>query len=375
MGCCLNNYTFEDLFDLNFSKISLYNKEAYEIHNLLIKYSNVDLLSMKFNESNMNSRRSLFSIHEYDNNEIKEKMERKSTREKRKMTKEKKEEKEEKKGNDYKENQENNNHTVTLSNKKKPRFKKDLSYKMNKEKSFFVNLTETELQSIVTSYLQIENYESESLIYFNTIYKEIPYNLKYPIMKIILILLLSNPNSKEIEKILIENISFFSKYSNQNGHSRSYSLYTKDEINNSFSISQYDGNTIYNKIISKTDLYTLVRIYFLSITLICYNVFSSKFMEGNENGKRTWKEKENYKSLWDNAVINDYTKAFVERQKEGNISGYRIYDFIMNNFVFLLDKKEVRRSIYDYSVRRRNSNSENCLRISYEYKKYGVRID
>jgi len=340
MGCCLKHYLFEDLFDINLSKIALYNKEAYEINNLFIKYAYFDQLLKKFHDIKMNSRR----------NSIRS----------------------------------NNQKESYKSNQIIPDIKCSLSYKTKKEQTFHMNLTEIELQSLVSSYLLIEKYENESFTYFNTIYKEIPYRLKYPIMKIIIVLLLSNPNSKHIDQILIENIKYYSKYSNQthqthnSNHShqthhshKSLSLYTKDNTYNSFSKSQYDTNTIYDKIISKTDLYTLIKIYFLSITLIGYKVFINKFKEeGVLKEIRLLDNKEYYENIWESSVINDFTMDFIEKQTEGSITGYKIYDFIKNNCIYLLDKKEIRRNIHDFAIKRISSRMENSLKLRYDYKMY-----
>lgn len=308
MGCCSNRYSYEEMIEPFFRKVRLNNKEAAEINNILVSYGTYDRVYLKINKEDLDEDSYL-------------------------ITKQ----------------------TPTSKNKKN-------HILIKKEKSINILLTDINYQGLIYEYLVIDHYEKEMNNYFYKIYNEIPLKIKYPIIKIILILLFSNPDSSQLETILVDCLSFYNRYSESNLMNR----------NSSASISMYSTDLKSDRLISKENLFTLLKIYFLSISLFSIESFYSSLMKehSNDNDNDYHKEKEFYLNVWKQKIISSFTKEYLDKQKENAVNAFIIEGFVKENSSYLMNTKNIKRDIVEYSLTRGGLEKDEKIKIKYNYNAY-----
>lgn len=307
MGCCSNRYSYEEIMEPFFKKVKLNNKEAAEINNIIVSYGTYDRVYLKINKEELDE----------------------------------------------------DSYLIT---KQTPNKNKKSHILIKKEKSINILLTDINYQGLIYEYLVIEHYEKEMNNYFYKIYNEIPLKIKYPIIKIILILLFSSPDSSQIETILVDSLSFYNRYSDSNSMNR----------NSTASVSIYSTDLKSDRLITKENLFTLLKIYFLSISLFSIESFYSSLMKEQLNNEENdyHKEKEFYLNVWKPKIISGFAKEFLDKQKENAVNAFNIEGFVKENYVYLMNSKDIKRDIVEYSLIRGGLEKDEKIKIKYNYNAY-----
>jgi len=206
---------------------------------------------------------------------------------------------------------------------------KDLPLSFKKDTNYNLALTETDMKDFIYKYLTVENFEDASFNYFFGIYQEIPHNLKYPMIKLIIILLLSNKESKTNQKVLIESLAFYAMYS-----------YKTEYKSDSQQLKQY------NILVKYLD--SFLKIYVKALSLLAIDNLFKPLLKASHNkiyglyGNKEDKilsEKREYESLYSNKNINKLVKQILKKDIEKQVIS--IETFIKENYYFLIDHNDI----------------------------------
>ena len=286
-SCCTMRETIEELLEIYYNKIPLKNQSSSKINNIIIELGTTDIIENKMNMDEDHN----FKLFKMDSKSL---------------------------------------------------FTKNKKHSFRKDSCLTILLSESNFRNFIYKYLFVSDFEDETLVYFNNVYNMINHNLRYPIIKIIMILMLS-AKDHEREDILIENISY---YNLVNG-----------KLNNM---------TIKNhKYIEIESLKTVLKYYIKAITNITIDtIVKSLLKERYNNDQRDY-----YLYLWSDNIINLYINVKFKNEK---IDGINKYDFSIEKFVktyseLLFNQTEIIRDLNNYSLNYKDDNQIHT-KLSYKFK-------
>lgn len=226
-----------------------------------------------------------------------------------------------------------------------------------KIESFNKYLLISNYNNIVYKYFYFKEYMNEILEFFNEIYALIPFEIKYPILKIIILLFgrfensissygiyidafyyyslyeYVNNNEIDIESEVEEEKSITNKYiynesidkMNKMNNNRKVEL--EDNIKRKEFINIQEKNQIQisnTKVISNKSLYVLLRLYLYSLTNIALPIFMIKFE------KKDYEEKmKSYKELWTEKNLSSYIiNTFLDKDNMSKLVYINIEEFV-----------------------------------------------
>ncbi len=288
-SCCSMRETIEELLEMYYNKIPLKNESSIKVNDILVDLGTKDIIIEKMNPE------------EDDNLKI-FKLESKST----------------------------------FSKTKRNSFKRD--------RCLSILLSESNFRHFIYKYLFVPDFEDETLVYFNNVYAMINHNLRYPIIKIIMILLLCAKDN-ERDDILIENISY---YNLVNG-----------KFNNNMIIKNH-------KYIETESLKTILKYYIKAITNVTIDPILKSLLKEKYNND----EKEYYLYLWSDNIINLYINAkFKNETVDGVVNKF---DILIERFVkiysdLLFNQLELIKDLNSFSLNYKD-NKEMNTKLSYKFK-------
>lgn len=276
---CCSTSLFEHNLDLLFKRITIHNSTYKEINSLITKYGYEDLIIKKVKESNL------------------------------------------------KKNQ--------FFNLLQPKIESKTSIKLNfiRETSYYIVLTESNFYKLINEYLLVEDYEKEVFHYFSHVFHSIKSNLRYPILKIILVLLLGKYEKGLSETIFIELIV-------------NYCLFLNQFVNLYEDISL---KTVTN--ISIPDLFYLLKTYLTLLTFNCIESFGKSLMKDD-------KGVDLYNDIWKNKIIDDFITSriilpLIAGEDKTKVTHVNIEKFVKENMIRLAYPESLRLEISDYGYFRR----------------------
>lgn len=212
---------------------------------------------------------------------------------------------------------------------------KDLPLSFKKDTNYNLTLTETNMKDFIYKYLIIENFEDASFNYFFGIYNEIPHNMKYPMIKLILILLFCSKDSKSNQKVLVENLDFYAIYSYKNEY-------------------KSDTQQLKNYTILTKYLESFLKIYIKAISLIAINNLFKPLLKQNHNkiyglyGNKEDKimlDRKEYEDLFSSNNINKFIRQILKKDLDKQVISIEL--FIKENYYMLIDHTELLKRLSD----------------------------
>ena len=274
--CCSSRNTFEDYLDNFFEKLPLNNELAININNYFIAHGYCDTVTKLINDKNKSGT------------------------------------------------------ILLLENKvKKPSNNLEaLSY--IKEESFVKTLPQTNFQDFIYKYLIVKDYDQLSLNYFNSLYTMIKHSFRYPLMKLIILLLCGKDESSE--QVIIENFSYYSLFMTR--------------LNNSNEVKLKSV-----KIISNEDLSLFLYYYLKSITMMTCQTLMRGLMKDSYNTEI----KKKYDNIWKDKIIEAYIDYTFIIKGDKRTHGKIIEKFVKENISLLSDSKQLRRDFTDFAIEKEHS--------------------
>ena len=215
-------------------------------------------------------------------------------------------------------------------------------YTYIKEKNFVTILPETNFQNFIYSNLLVSTYEKESFAYFTSVYKSIEYNIRYPIMKLLLILIFGKFDKSYSEKFIIESISYFSVY-----------MTTLHDINEVANKSHFYINTHY--------LFLFLKYYIKSISIDTVNSLMKALLKQNYS-KEVY---DKYNDLWNEKIIEDFIGKTFFKIEDNKAVSKNIEKFVKENLTLLVSPQTLRKQLTDYAELRIDDFIEEKNRLIY----------
>lgn len=195
-----------------------------------------------------------------------------------------------------------------------------------KDDSFVRMIPHTNFQSFIYKYLIVENYEVESINYFLDIYKEIKHNIRYPVIKFILVLL-SN-QGRNSQKLIAECLSYFS-------------VFITCMVNPSTELLLKSV-----KFVDSDDLIIILKYYIQAVT--AYSVKS--LMKPLMKEFYSHKVKSHYLNFWNDKSIEDFIKKTFFTAEEIGVAVRNIEAFIKAFYSLLISPSEIRKLYSEYVI-------------------------
>lgn len=218
------------------------------------------------------------------------------------------------------------------------KYNKDLPMSFRKD-GFIEIMTETNIKDMIYKHLIIKDYEKECFDYFYSIFSEISLYCKYPLMKLILILLFSRKNEKSYV-ILNELLGYYGIY------------YYRKEYKETPNLKQ--SNTILYKY-----LYYFLKIYIKSISSLMVEFLYIPYINKKNDSKeivlfglnrheQSVIEKDYYINLWCDDNINRLIVKLLS--KVSNKSIILIDEFLFDYIELLFNHEELLRMLSEVGI-------------------------
>lgn len=212
----------------------------------------------------------------------------------------------------------------------------------SKEDNYGKSLPQNNFQEIIYKHMSVASYEKESLNYFLEIYKMIPHHLRYPVMKVIIVLLAEK--EQNTDKILCEVLSYYNQY-------RSII-----EKNNETALKT-------GKLIKNEYLFELLKYYVKGITKTCLKPLMRSLLKDNYHILT----RQQYEEYWKDFYIESYIyKNFAFHEKV--IVGRSIEKFV-KDYLDKLDPIVIRSDLTEYSRKIVYEKSESQEKMKLKGKK------
>lgn len=200
------------------------------------------------------------------------------------------------------------------------------SNSQTKDDSFIRTIPQTNFQSFIYKYLIVENYEVESINYFVDIFKEIKYNIRYPVLKFILVLLTYQTNNSQ--RLIAECLSY-------------YSVFITCMVNPS---SELVLKSV--KFVDTDDLIILLKYYIQSITAYSVNSLMKPLMKECYCSKI----KSHYLNFWNDKAIEDFVRKTFFTIEDLGVAVRNIEAFIKAFYNLLTNPSEIRKLYSEYVI-------------------------
>lgn len=194
-----------------------------------------------------------------------------------------------------------------------------------KEDNTIKTITETNYQSLVHKYLIYGEFESHLYKYFMEIYKEIPYNLKYPVVKLVLILL-SKSENKTFAISLYEDLFYYLEV---------YQLRNTNALTSGKMVKEISNKTLLDFLDFYVGIISSVTISFLAKPLLRNNYSSSL--------------EEKYKKLWSQRNVNSFVRSYFFKD-DLKLVNSRVIDLFLKEYLHdLIDTDSLRLKLTEYA--------------------------
>lgn len=177
-----------------------------------------------------------------------------------------------------------------------------------KEDNTVKTITETNYQSIVHKYLIYGEFEAYLYKYFMEVYKEVPYNVKYPVIKLILILF-SKSENKTFTISLYEDLFYYLEVYQQGN-----------------SIGMSGGKMI--KEISNKTLFNFLDLYIRIISTLTISYLAKPLLRNNYSSEIEGK----YKKLWSQRNVSSFVRSYFFKD-DNKLANSRVIDLFLKEFL------------------------------------------